>query len=73
MVLGDRWFIGSMVVHWGWVPVLMVADWGGFIIDLGFFFSSSHCCGGVGGYCGDLKCWVLVAKAMMAFFLYFSS
>ena len=38
MVLGDRWFIGSMVVCWGWVLVLLVADWGGFIIDLGFFF-----------------------------------
>ena len=37
-MLGDRWFIGSIVVCWGWVPVLMVADWGGFIINLGFFF-----------------------------------
>ena len=43
MVLGDRWFVNSMVVHWGWVSVLMVADCGGFslIIDLGFFFSFS--------------------------------
>ena len=47
--------------------MLMVADWAGFIIDLGFF-SSSRCCGGVGGYCGDLKRWVLVAAIMMAFF-----
>ena len=37
-MLGDRWFISSMVVRWGWVLVLMVADWAGFIIDLGFFF-----------------------------------
>ena len=35
----DRWFVGSMVVRWGWVPVLMVADWGRFslIIDLVIF------------------------------------
>ena len=37
------------------------------------FFSSSHCCGGVGGYCGDLKRWVLLATIMMAFFHYPSS
>ena len=46
--MGDRWFVGSMVVRWGWVPVLMVADWGRFslIIDLGFlFFSLLQCCG----------------------------
>ena len=41
-----------MVVRWGWVPVLMVADWAGFIIDLGFFFFFSLL-----WWCGWLLWW----------------